>query len=104
MSAGPVRSITSAAIIAVKKCDGGGLRVKYAITLRAAAATLAARKKLETFTTCTFTTCTSIKITNWIKEPDDISAKVRSEVESWVHEQNSYKRYFYHILSNKPLG
>jgi hypothetical protein len=95
MSAGPLSSITSAAIIAVEKCDGGGLRVKYAITLRDAAATIAARKKLETFTTCTFATCTSIKITNWIKEPDDISAKVRSEEESWVQDQNSYKRYFY---------
>ena len=29
MSAGPLSSITSAAIIAVKKCDGGGLRVMY---------------------------------------------------------------------------
>jgi len=95
MSAGPLSSITSAAIIAVEKCDGGGLRVKYAITLRDAAATIAARKKLETFTTCTFATCTSIKITNWIKEPDDISAKVRSEEESWVRDQNSYKRFFY---------
>ena len=95
MSAGPLSSITSAAIIAVEKCDGGGLRVKYAITLRDAAATIAARRKLETFTTCAFATCTSLKITNWIKEPDDISAKVRSEEESWVRDQNSYKRYFY---------